>query len=127
MGWDEVELSVKGSAQSAADVSAINAAMNRGPDVVIVIGDAGDVEPVIVGLGAHTHKPKVAVVGTNAVGGTYPNPRYQQCVIMPIQWDSTSTAKDPLIGWDAASFKAAIEAAGLTATYQIASAGASAV
>merc|ERR1719440_341059 len=123
---DEVHLSVKGAMPSAADLTAIDEAMKKNPELEIVVGHPKDVEPTIVEVGAHNHTP-MAVLGINSVGGTYSDTKYQKCVVMPTQWDSTSTHKDPVIGWDSAAFTKAITDAGLTATYHVASAGGSAV
>merc|ERR1712032_844764 len=122
---DAVELSVKGSAPSADDKTKINAGLDKKPDVVIVSGHDGDVQPTIELIGAHAHTPH-AVLGTNSLGD-YTNGSYKKCVIMPTQWDSTSTAKDPIIGWDSAAFTKAITEAGMSATYHVASAGGAAV
>jgi len=122
---DAVTLSVQGSAPSAIDQAAINAALDKKPDIVIISGHDGDVQPTVELVAAHNHTPH-AILATNSLG-TYTAAQYKKCVVMPTQWDSTSTTTDPVIGWDSAAFIQAITNAGLTATYHVASAGGAAV
>jgi len=68
-------------------------------------------------------RPK-AVLATNgftAMENYGDSKSYAQCVLMPTQWDDSTSTKDPVVGWSSADFHAAM---GGEATYQQAAGGA---
>jgi hypothetical protein len=112
-----VQLADQKNGLTATDVTNVDAALAMKPDIVAIGGHNLDVEPVIVHIGKHSHRPK-AIIATN--GLTKPenygtDSKYASCVMMPTQWDETSSSKDAVVGWSVADFKTAM---GGSATYQ---------
>jgi len=126
-------LSVSKKALTDADKANVKAAMDKKPDIVVIVGHNMDVEPTIIAIGKGSNqsqnlkpfnlKPH-AIIATNGISNTAnygSDSKYAQCVMMPTQWDSSTAAKDSVVGWDSAAFKTAM---GGSATYHQASAGA---
>jgi len=121
-----VDLDTYAKALGDSDKSKINGAMATMPDVVVIAGHNGDVEPIITLIGQNTHRPQ-SVIATNALGtkarGNFgDNARFQECVIMPTQW-AQSEDKDPVLGWNSATFMTEMTKKGATVSYHSASAG----
>lgn len=119
------EISAQKTALTDADKTLITNAMAAKPDIVVITGHNKDVEPAIIHIGQMSAdlRPKavLAVNGLSQLANYGTNKVYSKCVMMPTQWDSSTSNKDPVIGWTSAAFKTAL---GGSATYQEASAGA---
>jgi len=130
----KVQLSVAKQAITDADKSNIADLMSSAPDVVLIAGHNGDVEPVIIEIGNGSHMPQ-AILATNALnnldnyGGDV---KFANCVMMPTQWEESDTAVADAVPWTSTAFKTAMAAAvdGMDAsdvTYHYAAAAASMV
>eukprot|EP00931_Biecheleriopsis_adriatica_P024635 TRINITY_DN1529_c0_g1_i2.p1 TRINITY_DN1529_c0_g1~~TRINITY_DN1529_c0_g1_i2.p1 ORF type:complete len:431 (-),score=109.83 TRINITY_DN1529_c0_g1_i2:311-1603(-) len=120
---DQVTLSVSKTALSDDDKTNIQAAMAKKPDIVVVAGHNLDVEPAIIEIGKGDHIP-MAILATNGLTKLEnygADSKYSKCVMMPTQWDSSSSNKDAVVGWTSADFMSAM---GGSASYQQAAAGA---
>lgn len=116
-------ITVAKAAITPTDVQTIVTAMATNPDVVAIAGHNLDVEPVIIKIGEQSNTPK-AILATNGLTnlanyGT--NSKYAKCVMMPTQWEESSTATDPAMALTKAQF---LTHMGGSATYQEAAAGA---
>lgn len=120
-------ISVAKKALTASDTAAITAAMAKKPHLVVIAGHNLDVEPTIIQIGKGANVPQ-AILATNGITKTAnyagDNSKYAKCVMMPTQWDSSTTTADPVVKWTSAIFKLAM---GGTASYQMAAAGAAGV
>jgi len=118
----DTTLSVAKADLAASDTTAIAAALAMKPDIVVIAGHNKDVEPVIVQIGKSSHMPKaiLATNGLTVLANYGSDSKYASCVMMPTQWDFTSSTNDTVLGWDSAAFTTAM---GGAATYQQAAAG----
>jgi len=116
------KISVAKQALTAADKSDIDKAMEQMPDVVVVTGHNLDVEPAVIQIGKNPHVPGavLAVNGLSQLTNYGSDSVYSTCIMMPTQWDSTTSTKDPVVKWTSADFITAMNDA---ATYQQAAAG----
>eukprot|EP00928_Gymnodinium_smaydae_P011201 TRINITY_DN14161_c0_g2_i1.p1 TRINITY_DN14161_c0_g2~~TRINITY_DN14161_c0_g2_i1.p1 ORF type:complete len:448 (-),score=63.79 TRINITY_DN14161_c0_g2_i1:159-1427(-) len=112
----------------ATGVGQVSTAMRDSPDVVLVAGHNGNVEPVVIEIAKSGRSPKV-VIATNGLtkmsnydGAT--NKPYN-CLLMPEQWAKPLNDKDPVLGWTTKSFQTAVD--GDATTYHSAAAGAAVV
>merc|ERR1719379_1951199 len=75
---------------TAAEKTAIQQAMSHNPDIVVISGHNGDVEPAIIEIGKNGVYPK-AILATNGLSklDNYktPDDKYSKCILMPTQWD----------------------------------------
>jgi len=120
------QISAEKTALTDADKTLITNAMTAVPiDIVVITGHNKDVEPAIIHIGkmSEEHRPKaiLAVNGLSQLANYGTDKMYSKCVMMPTQWDASTTDTDPTIGWSSAAFKTAL---GGSATYQEAAAGA---
>lgn len=115
------KISVAKKPLTAADTNAIDTALAKKPDVVVITGHNKDVEPAVIQIGKHKHMPKaiLAVNGISQLDNYGTDSLYANCVMMPTQWDSSASTKDAVVGWTSADF---ISAMGGAATYQQAAA-----
>jgi hypothetical protein len=134
----DTQLSVAKAGLTTGDINDIGVAMGLNPDIVVIVGHNKDVEPAVAQIGAHENTPKavLAVNGFTQLTNYGSDVVYAECVMMPTQWDSSSSTKDPVIGWTSAAFSSAAQQANQLAlplaslamggapTYQQASAGA---
>jgi len=77
-----------------------------------------DVEPAIIQIASVNGSwPKaiLAVNGLTQMANYGDHANFARCTMMPTQWDSSTSHKDPVIGWDSMAVMAAL---GGTATYQ---------
>lgn len=105
------------------DQAKIDAAMAHSPDVVVICGHSGDVEPTVAYIGANGHRPK-AILATNSittVANYGAHAGYAKAVMMPDQWGFDTSATDPVVGWTIPTFATAM---GGYPTYHQAAAGA---
>jgi len=119
-------ISVQKKDLTAADKTTIQKVLNATPDIVVIAGHNGDVEPVIEEIGNSTYMPK-AILAVNGLTklDNYQDKKYAKCVMMPTQWDDSTTNNDSVVGWTSADFHAAMKSLkGSAATYQEASAAA---
>merc|ERR1712216_361494 len=104
-GYSEAE-SVVTSSKSAintADEELIDEVIAAAPDVEVICGHNGMVEPTIVRIGENgTYTPKAILATlsiTPASDSHYGTKQmYQECVMMPTQW-AEGEDKDAIIGW----------------------------
>lgn len=117
---------------TAQELTAVTNAVNEfTPDVMIICGHNGDVEPVIAAVKSSTHTPR-AIIATNSITSaavtqyaamTTPQPGLISCMQMPDQWGRASTA-DSIVGWTSDDFTTAYTAkAGSSPAYHAASMG----
>merc|ERR1712118_130979 len=106
----EIKLSEKASVPDA-DMAKVETLLADKPDIVLLCGHNGFVEPIIGKIQA-TYGP-VAVLGTNTItSASITNLKaltpaaHGECVMMPTQWAEADT-KDSIVGWTSADFKAA--------------------
>eukprot|EP00927_Polykrikos_kofoidii_P001508 TRINITY_DN1056_c0_g1_i10.p1 TRINITY_DN1056_c0_g1~~TRINITY_DN1056_c0_g1_i10.p1 ORF type:complete len:475 (+),score=79.16 TRINITY_DN1056_c0_g1_i10:388-1812(+) len=117
----ETNISVYQAPLTTEDKTNIKAAMDMGPELVVIAGHNQDVEPVIVEISNGATKPR-AILATNGLTGLTnfgASLSKANCVMMPTQWDSTVDTADPVVGWTSAIFMAAVGT-----TYQHAAGGA---
>lgn len=126
------KISVAKTAITKDDKRKVASIMSEEPDIVLVAGHNKDVEPVIIEIGKakieykERHIPK-AVIATNGLTNLDnfgDDKAYANCIMMPTQWDDSTSTKDPVVGWTAEDFHSAM---GGSATYQQAAAGAAGV
>jgi hypothetical protein len=105
----ETNISVYMTPLTTEDKTKIKTAMDMGPDIVVIAGHNKDVEPVILEISAMSSFPKaiLATNGLTALSNYGSDQSKANCVMMPTQWDSSASAKDSVVGWDSAAFKAA--------------------
>jgi len=107
-----------------ADQFLVDSVISMEPDVVAICGHNGFVEPVIIRFGEQSFRPK-AILSTNALNSVADanfgdSAGYQNCIMMPTQWDDLAeTAADSITGMTNAAFDALL---GDKASYHAASA-----
>jgi len=123
-----LDVTSTGQTLSSADMAKIDGVIAAKPDIVVVCGHNGNVEPVIVQIGESGYTPK-AIIATNSIT-TSSTPYYgddvgyQNCVMMPQPWAESDASRDPVLGWTSTAFKSAIADMSSSATYHTAAAGA---
>jgi len=130
----KVDLTAFKSTITDDDKSNIADLMSSAPDVVLIAGHNGDVEPVIIEIGNGNYTPK-AIIATNALNNLAnygSDVQFANCVMMPTQWEESDTAVADAVSWTSTAFKTALAAAvdGMNAsdvTYHHAAAAASMV
>jgi len=124
------------------DKAAVSAAIAENPDIWVICGHSGgDVEDVIMQIGAEGQVPK-AIIATNSITSgaaarfeSMGHADLMNGLLMPTQWAMSDDMMDPNVGWttdmfiaafgdDASYHSASAAAAGLALTEAMAMAGA---
>eukprot|EP00929_Paragymnodinium_shiwhaense_P047546 TRINITY_DN24111_c0_g1_i1.p1 TRINITY_DN24111_c0_g1~~TRINITY_DN24111_c0_g1_i1.p1 ORF type:complete len:804 (-),score=180.08 TRINITY_DN24111_c0_g1_i1:495-2906(-) len=113
------------SSVTEAEKTELATAMEDKPDIVVVCGHNGFVEPVVAKIAEGTWSP-TAIIATNSLTSTAITAIGDEanCLMMPTQWAEDATAKDTVLGWTTAWFKGQLAD---RATYHSASAAAAMV
>jgi len=120
------KLSEKASVPDA-DMAKIKAVIAEKPDIAVICGHNGFVEPIIKEF-QDSYQP-IAVIGTNTITGPAQTKLAEiggtaECVMMPTQWAKADDA-DSIVGWTSTAFTAAMPAG--QSTYHAASAAAAGI
>lgn len=116
---------------SEADMAKIDGVIAAKPDIVVICGHNGNVEPAVVQIGKSDFTPK-AIIATNSITAASDanygeDIGYQNCIMMPQPWAESDASADPVVKWTSSAFKDAIASMNTSATYHTAAAGAACI
>jgi ABC-type branched-subunit amino acid transport system substrate-binding protein len=124
------ELGVAQATLTTADMDMIKDVMAMQPDVVVVAGHAGDVEQVVVAVGeqainasGYTPLAVLAANGLTTTSNYGDSSNFVECVMMPTQWDTSSSQVDPVVGWNVNAFNTKMTEHSGTSSYHRAALG----